>query len=217
MKIIVAALASCLALAHAAPAAEFDTSKFVADYGAAKDATKLPSGLMYKVIRKGNGGKPGLTTRCECHYEGRLATNWPSGKKFDSSYDRGSPTGFAPNQVIAGWMEAMQLMPVGSKWELVCPPDVAYGASGQGEAIPPQSTLVFTMELISCQGVAPHSEEKAVPMQASAAGEPVQTSGLVSMLKGGFVLIGVAAVAMICIMGPRKPMNKAAPQRHGGG
>merc|ERR1712196_491542 len=116
------------------------------------DTVALPSGLLYKIMREGSGGKPGATTQCKCHYEGRLAQNHPHGKTFDSSYERGSPTAFAPNQVIPGWTEAMQLMAVGSKWELVCPPEIAYGSRSMA-AIPPNSVLVFTMELVSCEGV----------------------------------------------------------------
>jgi len=88
-----------------------------------------------------------------CHYEGRTATNYPSGKTFDSSYARGQPTTFAPRQVIAAWTEAMQKMTVGSKWELVCPPEIAYGGRAMGSDIPANSVLVFTMEMLSCQGV----------------------------------------------------------------
>ena len=88
-----------------------------------------------------------------CHYEGRTATNYPSGKTFDSSYARGQPTTFAPRQVIAAWTEAMQKMKVGSKWELVCPPEIAYGGRAMGSDIPANSVLVFTMEMLSCQGV----------------------------------------------------------------
>ena len=88
-----------------------------------------------------------------CHYEGRTATNYPSGKTFDSSYARGQPTTFAPRQVIAAWTEARQKRKVGSKWELVCPPESAYGGRAMGSDIPANSVLVFTMEMLSCQGV----------------------------------------------------------------
>ena len=92
----------------------------------------LPSGLQYKVISAGDGANhPTVDSPCECHYEGRTAGNYPSGPKFDSSYDRGSPTTFAPNQVIKGWTEAMQLMVEGDKWELYIPSDLAYGDRGR--------------------------------------------------------------------------------------
>ena len=108
---------------------------------------------MYRVLKDGSGGSPESATPCSCHYEGRTATNYPSGKTFDSSYARGQPTTFAPRQVIAAWTEAMQKMTVGSKWELVCPPEIAYGGRAMGSDIPANSVLVFTMEMLSCQGV----------------------------------------------------------------
>merc|ERR1711998_489721 len=133
-------------------AANAESKAFLEKYAADKDATTLPSGLIYKVVKAGTGGKPSVSTPCKCHYEGRLATNYPSGPTFDSSYARGQPTTFAPNQVIKGWTEAMQKMDIGSKWELVCPPEVAYGSRAMGATIPANSVLVFTMEIISCQG-----------------------------------------------------------------
>ena len=108
----------------------------------------LASGLQYKVLRAGNGDRHPLSNSpCSCHYEGRCAKDWPSGKKFDSSYDRGSPTTFAPNQVIAGWTEAMQLMVEGDKWEMYIPSALAYGDSGR---VP--GCLVFTMEILKIKG-----------------------------------------------------------------
>ena len=87
----------------------------------------LPSGLQYKVLRAGNGYRHPLpSSPCECHYEWRCAKDYPAGKKFDSSYDRGSPTTFAPNKVIKGWTEAMQLMVEGDKWEMTIPSELAY-------------------------------------------------------------------------------------------
>jgi len=132
----------------------YASDKFMDDYKQGGDAKSTSSGLVYKVLRAGTGGKPSKSTPCKTHYEGRLTKDYPSGPTFDSSYARGTPTTFAPNQVIKGWTEAMQLMSVGSKWEIVCPPDLAYGSRGAGAKIPPNSVLVFTMELISCQGVA---------------------------------------------------------------
>ena len=85
----------------------------------------LPSGLQYKILRKGDGtDHPTESSPCECHYEGRTAANYPDGPVFDSSYARGQPTTFAPNQVIGGWTEAMQLMVEGDKWELFIPSDL---------------------------------------------------------------------------------------------
>ena len=96
--------------------------KFLEDNAKKDGVISLPSGLQYKVLRTGDGDShPTADSSCECHYEGRTAENYPSGEKFDSSYDRGSPTSFAPNQVIKGWTEAMQLMVEGDK--CTSPPD----------------------------------------------------------------------------------------------
>ena len=98
------------------------SEKFLAENKVKEGVVTLPSGLQYKVVRAGNGGgHPLPNSPCVCHYEGRCAKDYPAGKKFDSSYDRGSPTTFAPNQVIAGWTEAMQLMVEGDKWEMYIP------------------------------------------------------------------------------------------------
>jgi len=135
-------------------AANADAKAFLTKYSSESDTTELPSGLIYKVLKKGPGGSPKVNTPCSCHYEGRLSSNYPSGETFDSSYSRGQPTTFAPNQVIKAWTEAMQLMTVGSMWELVCPPEIAYGSRSMGAKIPANSVLVFTMEMLSCNGVA---------------------------------------------------------------
>lgn len=104
----------------------------------------LPSGLQYEVITEGKGKKPQATDQVKCHYEGTLI----DGTLFDSSIKRGQPAVFGVNQVISGWVEALQLMPEGSKWKLYIPSELAYGAQGAGEMIPPHSTLVFEVELI---------------------------------------------------------------------
>ena len=104
----------------------------------------LPSGLQYEVIKEGNGKKPKATDRVRCHYEGTLI----DGTLFDSSIKRGEPAVFGVNQVIKGWVEALQLMSEGAKWKLYIPSDLAYGAQGAGEMIPPHSTLIFEVELI---------------------------------------------------------------------
>merc|ERR1712216_803941 len=109
----------------------------------------LPSGLQYKVLKKGSGAHhPTKDSPCECHYEGTLI----DGTEFDSSYKRGEPTTFAPNQVIKGWTEAMQLMVEGDKWEMYIPSDLAYGESGSPPKIPGGSALVFRMEIIKIKG-----------------------------------------------------------------
>mmetsp|Transcript_8338 Transcript_8338/g.26072 ORF Transcript_8338/g.26072 Transcript_8338/m.26072 type:complete len:160 (+) Transcript_8338:51-530(+) len=151
--VILAALCSPAAAAVKATAANAAETAFLEKYATEDGAVVKESGLMYKVLKEGTGGSPQLATPCSCHYEGRLASNYPDGKTFDSSYARGSPTTFAPRQVIGAWTEAMQLMSVGAKWELVCPPEIAYGSRAMGRDIPANSVLVFTMEMLSCQGV----------------------------------------------------------------
>ena len=104
----------------------------------------LPSGLQYEVITEGNGKKPSATDRVKCHYEGTLI----DGTLFDSSVKRGQPAVFGVNQVIKGWVEALQLMSEGSKWKLYIPSELGYGSQQAGEMIPPYSTLIFEVELI---------------------------------------------------------------------
>lgn len=104
----------------------------------------LPSGLQYEILQKGEGKTPALTDQVTCHYHGTLI----DGTVFDSSIQRGTPATFGVNQVIKGWTEALQLMPVGSKWRLYIPSDLAYGESGAGQAIEPYSTLIFDVEIL---------------------------------------------------------------------
>lgn len=104
----------------------------------------LPSGLQYMIIKEGSGPKPVLTDKVKCHYHGTLIDGTP----FDSSIDRGQPIDFPVNGVIKGWIEALQLMPVGSKWKLFIPADLAYGDQQAGAHIVPGSTLIFDVELL---------------------------------------------------------------------
>lgn len=104
----------------------------------------LSSGLQYEVIKEGVGKKPSASDRVQCHYEGTLI----DGTIFDSSVKRGEPAVFGVNQVIKGWVEALQLMQEGAKWRLYIPYDMAYGEHGAGEMIPPYSALIFDVELI---------------------------------------------------------------------
>ena len=104
----------------------------------------LPDGLQYKILTEGKGAKPTANDTVTVNYKGTLI----SGKEFDSSYKRGQPASFPVGGVIKGWTEALQLMPVGSKWELYIPADLAYGDGGQGD-IAPGSTLIFEVELLS--------------------------------------------------------------------
>ena len=121
-----------------------DGETFLAANAKKEGVTVLPSGLQYKVLKSGEGRKPGRTDKVKCHYEG----TFPNGQKFDSSYGRDEPAVFGVNQVIAGWTEALQLMSEGSAWELYIPYNLAYGEAGAPGAIPPYSTLVFKVELI---------------------------------------------------------------------
>lgn len=105
---------------------------------------ELPSGLQYQVLKQGNGAKPKATDKVKCHYHGTLI----NGTVFDSSVQRGQPAVFGVNQVIPGWVEALQLMPVGSKWRLFIPSNLAYGEQGAGEMIEPNNTLIFDVELL---------------------------------------------------------------------
>lgn len=104
----------------------------------------LPSGLQYTVIKEGTGPKPALTDKVKCHYHGTLL----DGRVFDSSVDRGQPIELTVNGVIPGWTEALQLMPVGSKWKLFIPSNLAYGDQQAGQLIAPGSTLIFDVELL---------------------------------------------------------------------
>jgi len=107
----------------------------------------LPSGLQYEVLKTGDGQKPGPNDKVRCHYHGTLI----DGRVFDSSIERGQPAVFGVSQVIRGWTEALQLMNVGSKWRLFIPSDMAYGAHGAGEAIEPNMTLIFDVELLGIE------------------------------------------------------------------
>jgi FKBP-type peptidyl-prolyl cis-trans isomerase FklB len=108
----------------------------------------LPSGLQYKVLQEGAGPKPVSTDTVVCNYRGTLLDN----TEFDSSYKRGQPATFPLTGVIKGWTEALQLMPVGSKWQLFVPAELAYGERGAGGQIGPNATLIFEVELLSIQG-----------------------------------------------------------------
>ena len=119
--------------------------KFMEDNGKKEGVITLPSGLQYQIVKAGNGSKPSSTDKVTVHYHGTLI----DGKVFDSSVQRGQPAQFPVNQVIPGWTEALQLMPVGSKWKLWIPANLAYGERSPGGVIGPNETLVFDVELIS--------------------------------------------------------------------
>jgi len=121
--------------------------EFLASNAKRPEVTTTPSGLQYEVITSTLGAKPKATDKVRVHYEGTLV----DGTVFDSSYKRGEPITFGLNQVIKGWTEGLQLMPVGSKYKLYIPSDLGYGAQGAGSSIPPHSALIFTVELLGIE------------------------------------------------------------------
>ena len=117
---------------------------FLAENKKKEGVMALPSGLQYKILKAGNGKKPTAADTVECHYRGTLI----DGTEFDSSYRRGEPATFPVAGVIPGWTEALKLMPVGSKWQLFVPSQLAYGEHGAGAEIGPNATLIFEVELL---------------------------------------------------------------------
>ena len=120
---------------------------FLAENAKKSGVVTLPDGLQYSIITEGTGPKPTTSQTVTVNYEGKLI----DGTIFDSSYQRGEPISFGVTQVIPGWTEALQLMPVGSTWMLYIPSNLAYGAQGAGSAIGPNETLIFKVQLISAQ------------------------------------------------------------------
>jgi FKBP-type peptidyl-prolyl cis-trans isomerase FklB len=120
---------------------------FLASNGAAEGVSTTASGLQYKIVTAGTGPKPAAEDTVKVHYRGTLI----DGSEFDSSYGRGEPVSFPVNAVIPGWVEALQLMPVGSKWELVIPAELAYGPGGAGGKIGPNAVLKFEVELLAIE------------------------------------------------------------------
>lgn len=121
--------------------------KFLAENKAKEGVVTTPSGLQYKIITKGNGAIPADSSKVKVNYKGTLI----DGTEFDSSYKRNEPATFRANQVIKGWTEALTMMPVGSKWELYIPYDLAYGTRETGGQIKPYSTLIFEVELLGIE------------------------------------------------------------------
>ena len=118
---------------------------FLAENAKRESVVTLPSGLQYEIIKQGVGEKPLASNTVTCHYHGTTI----KGEVFDSSVRRGQPASFPLNAVIKGWTEALQLMPVGSKWKLYIPPHLAYGNRSVSREIGPNSTLIFEVELLS--------------------------------------------------------------------
>jgi FKBP-type peptidyl-prolyl cis-trans isomerase FklB len=132
---------------QAAAANKTEGEAFLAANKSKDGVVTLPSGLQYKILTAGTGPKPTASDSVKCNYKGTLI----DGKEFDSSYKRGQPATFAVGQVIKGWTEALQLMPVGSKWQLFVPSSLAYGERGAGAEIGPGATLIFEVELLSIE------------------------------------------------------------------
>ena len=126
---------------------EAEGQKFLTDMETKEGVTSTGSGLLYEVVTEGSGERPGATDKVTVHYTGKLL----NGTVFDSSVDRGEPATFGLNQVIPGWTEGLQLMTPGSKYTFYIPHYLAYGEQGAGQSIPPFSTLIFEVELISVE------------------------------------------------------------------
>jgi FKBP-type peptidyl-prolyl cis-trans isomerase FklB len=165
---------------QAKAAQEGEANKKEGDAFLAANKTKegvvtLPSGLQYKILTTGTGPKPTASDSVVCNYKGTLI----NGSEFDSSYKRGEPATFPVTGVIKGWTEALQLMPVGSKWQLFIPPDLAYGPRGTpGGPIGPNATLIFEVELISIKEKNPLPDKVPAPAAApekSPAGGPTSS------------------------------------------
>jgi FKBP-type peptidyl-prolyl cis-trans isomerase len=132
---------------QATAANKTEGAAFLAANKSKEGVVTLPSGLQYKILTAGTGPKPTASDSVKCNYRGTLI----NGTEFDSSYKRGQPATFAVGQVIKAWTEALQLMPVGSKWQLFVPADLAYGEHGAGAEIGPNATLIFEVELLSIE------------------------------------------------------------------
>jgi FKBP-type peptidyl-prolyl cis-trans isomerase FklB len=135
-------------MAIAGDANKKEGDEFLAQNKTKEGVVTLPSGLQYKILKEGTGPKPSASDSVICNYKGTLIDN----TEFDSSYKRGQPATFPVGQVIKGWTEVLQLMPVGSKWQVFVPSDLAYGPRAPGGAIGPNATLIFEIELLSIQG-----------------------------------------------------------------
>jgi FKBP-type peptidyl-prolyl cis-trans isomerase len=135
-------------MAQAGDANKKEGDEFLAANKAKEGVVTLPSGLQYKILTAGTGAKPTAADTVICNYKGTLI----NGKEFDASSKHGGPATFPVSGVIKGWTEALQLMPVGSKWQLFIPPDLAYGQRGAGGDIGPGATLIFEVELVSIKG-----------------------------------------------------------------
>ena len=139
---------------------------FLAQNATVEGVVVTESGLQYQVLEAAEGPVPGAEDTVEVHYRGTLV----DGTEFDSSYARGQTVTFGVGQVIPGWTEALQLMPVGSKWKLAIPPELGYGAGGAGQMIGPNSALIFEVELVSIPSQAEEAAAEAATEEAAAEG-----------------------------------------------
>ncbi len=147
-----------------------ENEAFLAANGRLKGVKTLPSGLQYRVLTEGKGAVATDSTECDVHYEGSLI----DGTVFDSSYKRGKPATFRPDQVIKGWKEALTKMPEGSVWNLYIPAPLGYGERGQGQDIPGNSTLIFKVELIKVNKPAATEAAKIEPVKPQKSIQPVK-------------------------------------------
>ena len=136
---------------------------FLKENSAREGVVVTDTGLQYEILEAGDGPKPGPEDTVEVHYRGTLV----DGTEFDSSYGRGETVTFGVGQVIPGWTEALQLMPVGSKWKLAIPPHLGYGPGGAGQMIGPYAALIFDVELISIPSQAEPTEEAAAEAEGT--------------------------------------------------
>ncbi len=158
-----------------------DGEKFLSENKAKPGVITLPSGLQYKVVTEGKGPKPGTNDMVVTHYRGTLL----DGTEFDSSYARGNPATFGLTGVIKGWREALQLMPVGSKWELYIPSDLAYGPQGSPPKIGPNAALKFEVELQEIK--APAAPAAAAPGSGAVTSDIIKVPSKAELEKGAKV------------------------------
>lgn len=160
--------------------AKSEGEAFLAGNKAAEGVVSLESGLQYKILKAGDGKKPTADDAVVCHYRGTLV----DGTEFDSSHKRNKPATFQMNRVIKGWTEALQLMPVGSKWQLFIPSGLAYGERGAGASVPPNATLIFEVELVSIQAASEGNSAASKTTGARAQGSQDKTVGATARALG---------------------------------
>jgi len=160
--------------------AKSEGEAFLAGNKATEGVVSLESGLQYKIVKAGDGKKPTADDTVVCHYRGTLV----DGTEFDSSYKRNKPATFQMNRVIKGWTEALQLMPVGSKWQLFIPSGLAYGERGAGASVPPNATLIFEVELVSIQAASEGNSAASKTTGARAQGSQDKSVGATARALG---------------------------------